>query len=145
MTNIAFTDPYKHHRQTTVLFVSYHCPLHERGVRITWQVNVHKQPPGGGHLYLKLDVILIKKIHVTCYMMDKLKKCMQKHIFRVYFHTWKYVFRVCFKSPFTRMISSLKYKCPPTTTSTWNCSLRLHCHSLVNNMSRITHIMTMFI
>ena len=25
----------------------------------------------------------------------------------------KYVFRVCFASPFTRMISSLKYKCPP--------------------------------
>ena len=25
----------------------------------------------------------------------------------------KYVLRVCFESPFTRMISSLKYKCPP--------------------------------
>ena len=25
----------------------------------------------------------------------------------------KYVFRVCFENPFTRMISSLKYKCPP--------------------------------
>ena len=25
----------------------------------------------------------------------------------------KYMFRVCFESPFTRMISSLKYKCPP--------------------------------
>ena len=25
----------------------------------------------------------------------------------------KNVFRVCFESPFTRMISSLKYKCPP--------------------------------
>ena len=25
----------------------------------------------------------------------------------------KYVFRACFKSPFTRMISSLKYKWPP--------------------------------
>ena len=25
----------------------------------------------------------------------------------------KYVFRVCFESPFTRMISNLKYKCPP--------------------------------
>ena len=25
----------------------------------------------------------------------------------------KYVFRVCFESPFMRMISSLKYKCPP--------------------------------
>ena len=24
----------------------------------------------------------------------------------------KYVFRVCFESPFSRMISSLKYKCP---------------------------------
>ena len=29
----------------------------------------------------------------------------------------KYVFRVCFEteSPFTRMISNLKYKCPPPT------------------------------
>ena len=25
----------------------------------------------------------------------------------------KYVIRVCFERPFTRMISSLKYKCPP--------------------------------
>ena len=25
----------------------------------------------------------------------------------------KYVLRVCFGSPFTRMMSSLKYKCPP--------------------------------
>ena len=25
----------------------------------------------------------------------------------------KYVFRVCFESPFMRMISRLKYKCPP--------------------------------
>ena len=25
----------------------------------------------------------------------------------------KYVFRVCFESPFTRMISNFRYKCPP--------------------------------
>ena len=25
----------------------------------------------------------------------------------------KYAFRVCFENPFTRMISILKYKCPP--------------------------------
>ena len=32
----------------------------------------------------------------------------------------KYMFRVCFKSPFTRMISSLKYKCPlPQSISLW--------------------------
>ena len=33
----------------------------------------------------------------------------------------KYVFRVCFESPLTRMISSLKYKWPPLVTeaSTW--------------------------
>ena len=29
----------------------------------------------------------------------------------------KYVFRVCFESPFMRMISGLKYKCPPPRTS----------------------------
>ena len=46
-------------------------------------------------------------------MTDKLRKRMQKRVFRVYFVPEKYVFRVCFKSPFTRMISSLKYKCPP--------------------------------
>ena len=38
---------------------------------------------------------------------------MQKRVFRVYFVPEKYVFRVCFESTFTRMISSLKYKCPP--------------------------------
>ena len=30
----------------------------------------------------------------------------------------KYVFRVCFESPFTRMISNLKYKWPPWAKST---------------------------
>ena len=28
----------------------------------------------------------------------------------------KNVYRVCFESPFTRMVSSLKYKCPPDCT-----------------------------
>ena len=31
----------------------------------------------------------------------------------------KYLFRVCFESLFTRMISSLKYKCPPR----WQCTI----------------------
>ena len=40
---------------------------------------------------------------------------MQKCIFRVYFVPEKYVFRMCFESPFMRMTltSILKYKCPP--------------------------------
>ena len=40
---------------------------------------------------------------------------MQKRVFRVaIFIPEKYVFRVCFESPFTRMISNLNNKCPPT-------------------------------
>ena len=33
----------------------------------------------------------------------------------------KHMFRVCFESPFTRMISSLKYKCPPDMPATASC------------------------
>ena len=106
---------------------------------------------GGGHLYLKLDIIRVKKIHVirvvfqdqamyartsfrgakTCKigkkgcdfghmtnfgkdMMDKLKKNACKNVYLgSIFIPEKYVFRVCFESPFKRMISSLKYKWPP--------------------------------
>ena len=47
-------------------------------------------------------------------MMDKLRKTHAKTcILGSFFTPEKYVFRVCFKSPFTRMISSLKYKCSP--------------------------------
>ena len=46
--------------------------------------------------------------------MDKLKKNACKNAYSgSVFIPEKYVFRVCFKSPFTRMISSLKYTCPP--------------------------------
>ena len=47
-------------------------------------------------------------------MTDKLKKnaCKNAYLGSIFIHE-KYVFRVCFESPFTRMISSLKYKWPP--------------------------------
>ena len=38
-----------------------------------------------------------------------------------------YVFRVCFESPFTRMISSLKYKCPPPPGHTCNMVIKVKC------------------
>ena len=41
----------------------------------------------------------------------KIKEKMQKKMcIRVFFRTWKYVLKVYFESPFTRMICSLKYK-----------------------------------
>ena len=42
---------------------------------------------------------------------DMMEKLWEKGVMRVYFHTWK--IHVCFESPFTRMISTPKYKCPP--------------------------------
>ena len=102
-------------------------------------------------MYLKLDIILVKKNHVirvvfqdqamyartsfsgakTCKigkkgvflvivtyfgkdMTDKLTKThAQTRILDLLFIPQKYEFRVCFESPFTRMKSNLKYKCPP--------------------------------
>ena len=46
-------------------------------------------------------------------MMDKLRKTHALAYLGSIFIPEKYVFRVCFESPFTRMISSLKYKWPP--------------------------------
>ena len=44
----------------------------------------------------------------------QIKKNASKHAYLwSIFTPAKYVFRVCFENPFTRMISSLKYKCPP--------------------------------
>ena len=62
-------------------------------------------------------------------MTDKLRKMHQreKHILRSIFIPEKYVFRVYFESLFTRMISSLKYKCPRAFyTTLW---LHLVCKS----------------
>ena len=44
-------------------------------------------------------------------MTDKLKKnaCKNAYLGSIFIPE-KYVFRVCFESPFTRMISNLKYK-----------------------------------
>ena len=49
---------------------------------------------------------------------------MQKRLLGSIFIPEKYMFRVCFKSPFTRMISSLKYKVPSAGVCRWqnqNC------------------------
>ena len=45
-------------------------------------------------------------------MMDKLTKTHDAYLGSIFIPE-KYLFRVYFESPFTRMISSLKYKCPP--------------------------------
>ena len=96
--------------------------------------------PGGGDLYLKLDIILVKKVHVirvvfqdqamyvrtsfrgAIYILTNSGKDMTANLKNAYlrfiFIPEKYVFRVCFESPFTRMISSLKYKCPPPESFT---------------------------
>ena len=55
--------------------------------------------------------------HITNFgkdMMDWLKKnaCKNAYLGSIFIPE-KYVFRVCFESPFTRMISNLKYKWPP--------------------------------
>ena len=55
--------------------------------------------------------------HITNFgkdMMDKLKRnaCKSMYLGSI-FILEKYVFRMYLKSPFTRMISNLKYKCPP--------------------------------
>ena len=51
-------------------------------------------------------------------MTDKLKKntCKNAYLGSIFIPE-KYVFRVCFESPFTRMISNLKYKWPPRAFS----------------------------
>ena len=57
-------------------------------------------------------------------MTEKLKKNACKNAYlRSIFIPEKYVFRVCFESPFTRMISNLKYKWPPSRDET----LKSHC------------------
>ena len=61
----------------------------------------------------KKGVFLVKLANFGKDMTDKLRKTHAKHVFRVFFHAQKICVRVCFESPFTRMISSLKYKCPP--------------------------------
>ena len=64
----------------------------------------------------KKGVFLVILTNFGKNMMDKLRNkknaCKNENL-GSYFHTSKYMFRVCFESPFTRMISSLKYKCPP--------------------------------
>ena len=57
-------------------------------------------------------------------MTDKLKKnaCKNAYLGSIFIPA-KYAFRVCFESPFTRMISNLKYKWPPPGAShtAWKC------------------------
>ena len=56
-----------------------------------------------------------RQILETTWRTNKEKHNMQKHVFTLgsIFIPVKYVFRVCFGIPFTRMISNLKYKWPP--------------------------------
>ena len=55
------------------------------------------------------------------------EKRMQKRVFIVsIFIPEKYMFRVCFESPFTRMISNLKYKCPPPPRLAGNSRFARH-------------------
>ena len=47
----------------------------------------------------------------------------------------KYVLRVCFESPFTRMISNMKYKCPPPKKICPVLSMTLQeCSSILYNL-----------
>ena len=50
---------------------------------------------------------------LTNFGMDIKKNACKNAYFGSIFIPEKYVFRVCFESPFTQMISSQKYKCPP--------------------------------
>ena len=67
-------------------------------------------------------------------VMDKMRKnaCKNAYLGSI-FMPKKYVFRVFFESPFTRMISSLKYKCSPGMLSGVICSIMTffakECHS----------------
>ena len=57
----------------------------------------------------------------------------------------KYVFRVCFESPFTRMISSLKYKFPPGGLKWWfitSTSVRFFFFPEVHNKCWMTLLCT---
>ena len=58
----------------------------------------------------KKGVFLVTLTHFGEDMTDKLRK--NAYLGSVFIPE-KYMFRVCFQSPFTRMISSLKYKWPP--------------------------------
>ena len=62
----------------------------------------------------KKGVFLVILTNFGKVMTDKLRKMHAKKAYLgSIFTPEKCVFRVCFESPFTRMISSLKYKCPP--------------------------------
>ena len=67
-------------------------------------------------------------------MTDKLKKnaCKIAYLGSI-FKPEKYVFRVCFESPSTRMVSNLKYKWPPDVLSTADSTLD-HCVLLLSTV-----------
>ena len=61
----------------------------------------------------KKGVFLVRLTNFGKDVMGKLRKIHAETRLGSIFMPEKYVFRVCFESPFTRMISSLKYKWPP--------------------------------
>ena len=76
----------------------------------------------------------------------KKNTCKNTYLGSIFIHE-KYVFRVCFESPFTRMISSLKYKWPPRALSImimpkiqpysqkWlfhEIKINVHCYNVIN-------------
>ena len=60
----------------------------------------------------KIGCVLVILTKFVKNMMNKLRKMHAKHVGSI-FMPEKYVFRVCYESLFTRMLSSLKYKWPP--------------------------------
>ena len=68
----------------------------------------------------KKGVFLVILINLERTWWANWEKHMKKRIFRVYFHTWKYVFRVCFVSPFTKDDIQPEIQVPPGTKK---CSL----------------------
>ena len=66
------------------------------------------------------------------YQKKKKKKKKKNMYLGSIFIPWKYMLRVCFESPFMRMISSLKYKCLPQKFSFFICCWVMYCFLLQN-------------
>ena len=60
-------------------------------------------------VFLAMFIIFFKKKKDGGHLRASMQKVKQGSIFMA----GKYMFRVCFENPFTRMISNLKYKWPP--------------------------------
>ena len=92
------------------------------------------------HIYIVLGVQTCPKFTkkvVISVMVTNVERKMTKNYERafkniylgLFFMPGNHVFWICFESHFTRMISSLKYKCsPPPPRLTFSCVLRGFCH-----------------